>query len=108
MNAIEWRMYRGISTLTTLITEAALAVEKALLVKDNTSELERILDDLLYKGIAEARDLRPHLLTYAEAVFEGVQHPAPVDAAPGPDQHGAPSAPSVPRLRGLNAWIRTR
>jgi hypothetical protein len=89
-------VYRGISTLTTLVTEAALAVEKALLVQDNSSELRRVLDELLYTAIAEARDLQPHLLTYAEDVFEGVRYPAPTDAAP--TQHGAPSAPETAGL----------
>jgi hypothetical protein len=90
MDAVHWRMYRGIATLSELATESALALEKCLQLPDNSSEIRKVLDRLIYKAIAEAREVLPHALTYAEAVFQGVQYPAAVDAT-SPSQHGMPS-----------------
>jgi hypothetical protein len=79
-------MYRGLSTLSELVAETALALEKCLQLPDNSSEIRRVLDRLIYKAIAEAREVLPHALTYAEAVFEGAQYPAPSDATATPQR----------------------
>jgi hypothetical protein len=90
MEAIHWRVYRGAMTLSARLTEAVLGLETALLAADSSSELRKVLDKL-YDGIADARDLRPHILTYAAAVFEGAEYPAPCPegSAVLATQHGA-------------------
>jgi hypothetical protein len=68
-------MYRGAASLSARLTEAAFGLETALQAADSSSEVRKVLDKL-YAGIAVARDLRPHLLTYAEAIFKGAACPA--------------------------------
>jgi hypothetical protein len=106
MDANHWRMYLGVATLSDIITESVLTLETLIDrdgpdVSNSSIEVRRILDSLLYKGIAEAWRLLPHAVTYAEAVFEGTQYCAPID--PTPSQHGAQSASASVQGRPASA-----
>jgi hypothetical protein len=88
---MDWRLYRGVATLSKILAQSILALETALQAPDSNGAVRTVLDGLLYKALAEARTVLPHLLTYSAAVFDGVQHAAPVDPSHGANvsQHGA-------------------
>jgi hypothetical protein len=95
MDANHWRLYRGCSTLSNILTRSVHALEEALQAPDSKTQVREVLDSLLYVGIAVARKLVPHLENYAEGVADGTLYPAPGHAS----QRGAPALAVCPVSR---------
>jgi hypothetical protein len=88
MDASHWGLYRGTATLSAIVTESVLALENAVTQPDCSSKVRRVLDELLYKAVAEARAVLPHAISFAQAVFDGKEKSAGAADGPPASQQG--------------------
>jgi hypothetical protein len=67
-----WRVYQGVGHLADIVAKAALLLLVPAASQDAASGHAELHDaiTLLHNGIAECRELLPHLTAYATQVFE--------------------------------------
>jgi hypothetical protein len=88
--ASQWRVYQGVGLFAQVVTQAVLSLERCVHDgEDNVPNRDHVIKSVieqLYGGVSEARQLLPHMLQYADAMFEGSDRPSGDQTS---NRHGA-------------------